>query len=329
MDQKRNIFQNVLTIQKTCFGRIFISDLTQEIADILQYDKKEENEKIVVKVSTISKISISDQKKTENPIHEIAILQHLKKFRQHPNIAEYLGYFKTNSKLYNVFKYFPSMDLFDFFQKLHTLKGENQQFSKDLELVVKYIGYEILQALEFLHDHNICHFDISLENVLIDQKSSQNIIQYFQNQESVNLTEILKNIQIRLIDFGAAQILQDISHDDYIPSEKLQFLGKIQYKCPELAGNYYINPFQNDIYQFGMLLCFALLDHFLYNKPFDENCRQFQEDRSKYIHFIFRHFNFHFSELCINTICDLLQTQQFRPNSCQIIRNSFPFFSFN
>lgn len=58
------------------------------------------------------------------------------------------------------------------------MQSGNKMCDKDANAIVK----QIFEALEYLHSKNICHRDIKLENIIINEKTKQ----------------------IKLIDFGFA-----------------------------------------------------------------------------------------------------------------------------
>jgi serine/threonine protein kinase len=141
--------------------------------------------------------------------HEIE----LNKSMSHPLIAEFFDFFETNSKFSIAIEYFPSK-----FPKYPT------------ELRAKKIFYQILTALEYLHnERNVCHRDIKTDNILADKSGN-----------------------IRLIDFGLSrQFLPDQ------PTMMTTTCGSPHYIAPEvLKGKSYSN--KCDIWSCGILLYFMM-----------------------------------------------------------------------
>lgn len=93
-------------------------------------------------------------KNLKNISSEIEILRRL----DHPYILSIYEFFEDESNFYFVNDYFPDGDLASQFEK-------NGIFT---ELSVKYILYQLLQAVTYLHENNVMHGDIKLENILIE-----------------------------------------------------------------------------------------------------------------------------------------------------------------
>ena len=58
--------------------------------------------------------------------------------------------------------------LFDFVNKAHQLILSGNIDITEWHRVCKVIFKQMLECIEFIHSLNICHFDISLENFLIN-----------------------------------------------------------------------------------------------------------------------------------------------------------------
>jgi hypothetical protein len=121
---------------------------------------------------------------------------------------------KTNNK-FHVGKVRPSMDLFECIDSYFECFDEPQ---------ARYIFTQLLSAIKYLNSLNIVHRDIKDENILID-----------------------KNLNIKLIDFGAAiQIKGGRVYD--------RFVGTIPYIAPEIISGQENGSFSQDIYSLGVLL---------------------------------------------------------------------------
>ena len=107
---------------------------------------------------------------------------------------------------------------------------------------------QIISALEYIHEKNICHRDLKLENVLIDDKG-----------------------KIKIIDFGLSKRVED--------HKKLAtFCGSWSYCSPEVAQQNDYDGYANDRWSLGVLL-FALVSGCL---PFDDP----DDNRYKTLHSI-------------------------------------------
>jgi len=90
---------------------------------------------------------------------------------------------------------------------------------------------KILEALKFMHDRNICHRDISLENFVL-----------------------CKGMNVKVIDFGLAHEYKDGNF-----RTECGVLGKIKYLSPECAANQYYDGRHNDMWALGVSLWMCLV----------------------------------------------------------------------
>lgn len=104
------------------------------------------------------------------------------------------------------------------------------------EKVVRTYMAQLIDALDYLHAQGIAHFDLKLENLLLDEK-----------------------YRLQLIDFD----LSLASSEDLITSR-----GTDGYRAPEL-GIGHVNPQQADVYALGIIM-FTLLKG---RNPYKENSR--------------------------------------------------------
>jgi len=141
--------------------------------------------------------------------------RNLLKLLDNKYIVKYNDSFQTENDLHLILEYIPGGDLF-------TLLCNKSAKSEILgENVCKYYAYDIFKGLSYLHNHNITHGDLKLENILI------------------NLDGHLK-----LCDFGFAHKSDEID---------LTLRGTIDYMAPEqLLESKYSNKV--DIWSFGIIL---------------------------------------------------------------------------
>ena len=129
--------------------------------------------------------------------------------------------FKDNKNAYFILEYHPNKTLSELIQKRNTLS----------EFEVKHYGYQILLALEYLHNCNIIHRDIKLSNVLLSEK-----------------------MEVRLCDFGLA--IENGGDGEQT------ICGTPNYIAPEvlIRKNNNSYSFEIDIWSFGIIL-YSLLFH--------------------------------------------------------------------
>jgi len=94
----------------------------------------------------------------------------------------------------------------------------------------KWFG-QILIALKFMHDRNICHRDMSLENIVLSESKD-----------------------VRVIDFGVGKRYRD---GNFSPDQVA--IGKRQYMSPECFHNHYYDGRDNDMWCAGVILWICLV----------------------------------------------------------------------
>mmetsp|Transcript_17832 Transcript_17832/g.20341 ORF Transcript_17832/g.20341 Transcript_17832/m.20341 type:complete len:310 (-) Transcript_17832:218-1147(-) len=99
-----------------------------------------------------------------------------------------------------------------------------QSFGRLPEKIAKTYFLQLLDAIEYLHEKNICHLDIKPDNILLDEKYN-----------------------IKLADFGvAAQIPKNCTVKGVT--------GTSIYHSPEMLSKQAYDPYQADLFALGMTL---------------------------------------------------------------------------
>ncbi|KAI1713213.1 protein kinase domain-containing protein [Ditylenchus destructor] len=162
---------------------------------------------------------------------EIQVLKHIK----HPHIIKLYQVMETKAMIYLVTEYAPNGEIFDLISKQRRLTEDNAR--------EKF--WQIISAVQYLHNFNIVHRDLKAENLLLDS-----------------------NFQIKLADFGFSNF--------YNKSETLNtFCGSPPYAAPEVfEGKRYAGP-EIDIWSLGVVL-YVLVCGVL---PFEGTNLQFLRDR--------------------------------------------------
>lgn len=176
--------------------------------------------KVAIKI--INKKLIKSQKMSNKIQREIRLM----KYFNHPNTIKLYQVLDTAQNIFVVMEYVPGGELFD-------LVNETRGFQENL--CRKYFR-QIIDGVEYCHQNLVCHRDLKLENILVDEKGL-----------------------IKICDFGLSNFMKDG-----------QFLktccGSLHYAAPEiLLGKQYTGA-EIDVWSCGVIL-FAMLTGSL---PFED-----------------------------------------------------------
>ncbi|KAG2203615.1 hypothetical protein INT47_011709 [Mucor saturninus] len=118
-------------------------------------------------IKTIQKGRLLDDPRVRSSMErEVGVL----KFIDHPNIVHLEATMETEHMMCIVLEYVEGGELFDFVQKMH------QETTSVDEEKVKKVFLQVLNAVKWLHGHNIVHRDLKLENILIQKKDNDEIL---------------------------------------------------------------------------------------------------------------------------------------------------------
>lgn len=141
---------------------------------------------------------------------EIAVL----KLIDHPNILKLYDVLETSDRLYLVLEWIKGGELFDFVIKRGKL---------DKELALRLLA-QVISGLECCHANSICHRDLKLENLLLDEKEN-----------------------IKIADFGLAQCMKG--------GELLKTgCGSPHYASPEILLGQQYDGKKTDVWSLGVIL---------------------------------------------------------------------------
>lgn len=153
------------------------------------------------------------------------------KLLDHPNIMK--TYDIDIKKTSLILEHCPGMDLFDYLNKPKFVRGADMTRFASLYL-------QILDAVCYLHNINIAHMDIKLENIMYNKKDNS----------------------IKLIDFGQSEFFKDGDKYIYIKN----FKGTIEYLPPEAFKSIFYTGNQVDVWS-----CLIVLYNLVYNNVPWEN----------------------------------------------------------
>ena len=158
---------------------------------------------------------------------------------QHPNIIHIYEVFENKEKMVLVMEIAAGGELYDFLSERKCLE-ENE---------ARRIFRQISTAVYYCHKHNICHRDLKLENILLDEngcaKVSFETITYLQfkmiflkffNRYGLIIQITIQFHSLQIADFGLSNV--------YDGKNLLNtFCGSPLYASPEIVrGNPYAGP---------------------------------------------------------------------------------------
>lgn len=151
---------------------------------------------------------------------------------QSPFINKYIDFLQGDLKLGKRVD-FVSFFIFELCSKGSLNHYINSYFGGFEEKHCKVIFYKILQGIKVIHDNGICHRDIKIDNILLDE--------YF---------------NIKICDFGFSSYNKKY-HDEY--------LGTRKYMAPEIVKGIEYDGIKADIFSLGVLLFNLRTSKFLFD----------------------------------------------------------------
>ena len=124
------------------------------------------------------------------------------------------------------FRTFKSYIIFELASKGELNKYFNYKKTELNEKYCKFIFFNIIKAIQSLHNSGICHRDIKLNNILFDGE----------------------NYNIKISDFGYSSYINDYQNLKYIK------VGTKYYMAPEISTNLPYDGIKADIFSLGVLL---------------------------------------------------------------------------
>ena len=263
-------------------------------------------------------------------LDEIKILKKL----EHPNIMKIYEYFDDSKNIYIVSEFCDQGDLLGKMNKLGSMS----------ELVVKFLMGQILNAVSYLHDNDVFHGDIKLENVMLYKTSKKNGRRFtkintelnssFKLQKdienykgdnkdcrsSMTFVEDMTNYEVKLIDFGCSKFLHRKGNN------KLSgIVGTSIYCSPEVIDDLYDE--RSDEWSCGVLMYILLCGE----PPFQGETEDeiFANVKKGYIDYTKKKFN-NVSENCIDLIKKLLsKNKNHRIRASEALNHKFFTENFN
>eukprot|EP01083_Nonionella_stella_P080070 219825_1 len=207
------------------------------------------HKRVVIKMTDMflskNKIGFAgDQKITihEDIKKETAILKQLSEDKHCPkSIIKYEASFQSDNHYLLVMEH-GGWDLLKFAAKAHQFIVSGHLEISEWHRIVRIIFKQMLEAIEYIHSKNVCHFDISLENFLINDVG----IRVKNNNKLSFFTDGEDSVQIKLCDFGLAEFMP--KNGD---GQSQKYCGKRNYMSPELSAQKSFSAKSNDVWCLG------------------------------------------------------------------------------
>jgi len=243
-----NIYALGHVIREGKFGPVRMGELIGSADD----KEIESGNKVAIKLCSISKME--EMKSLEDPFSELEILKEIGEVAASTNNPHLVGLIDScivGDYLYLVMPLFEDGDLLD------VLENKFQGTMSSGE--VKKMFQQMLLALQSMHSRGLIHRDLSLENILYDEK---------------------KNIYA-LCDFGLSMKLnKEESSNTYSSLKNYHITGKTMYIAPEFwKREKEIDGMSADIWSLGVILFMTLtgIAPFKRAHDMDSNYRLIQE----------------------------------------------------
>jgi len=209
--------------------------------------------KVVIKIISVmllSKgISLSNnnnktRKCLENIVTEAEIMQYLQQKKPPKGFIDWIDFFKDDDFYYLIMNY-GGKSIFNYIKKSITLIEYKKMSTEIWKLHIKKLFKQMCYYIKWLHQNNVCHLDISLENCLID------------------------NNVVSFCDFGVA--IKFKNSKDAIKCNK--YAGKTPYQSPEVYKKTNFDGKKADIWSLGVVLFAMHTGSLIYKKPSNSDAR--------------------------------------------------------
>mmetsp|Transcript_115526 Transcript_115526/g.172617 ORF Transcript_115526/g.172617 Transcript_115526/m.172617 type:complete len:276 (-) Transcript_115526:116-943(-) len=129
------------------------------------------------------------------------------------------------------------------------------------ERITKFIFSKILNAVKILHEENMCHLDLKLENIMFDRRSRS---------------------KIKILDFGFARNTRTLDGDIQYHN---MFCGSVHYVAPEIVNHVPYDGCKADVWALGVTLFALLTGSFPFDSINDDHHSIFSKIRENKVRF--------------------------------------------
>lgn len=144
--------------------------------------------------------------------------------RCHPGLLELVHFMGDENHYWTVFEFCQGSEFFEFIANCHPTGLSNSEAAR--------LFRQLIVTLAFIHDNDLCHLDVSLENAMITDAGD-----------------------LKVIDFGVARLLKRDKNGEILPFPGvMRKPGKMQYMAPELFEGAPWYGHKADMWSAGVML---------------------------------------------------------------------------
>lgn len=153
-------------------------------------------------------------------------------------------------------------DFFDWIVKCHKWIRAGKLSLKQWSLYIHDLMLQIVKFLKWMHSKmNVCHLDISLENMLIKNNKYKS-----DGNGGIRLS---RKMQIKICDFGLAEYFNPKQNDSFLCNK---YVGKTHYKAPKVYGKKLtFDARKADIWSLGVSFFMMIVGAPPYKLPLDND----------------------------------------------------------
>ncbi|CAD2086154.1 protein kinase, putative [Plasmodium vinckei brucechwatti] len=221
IQHKQSKYKLLKVLQSAIYGTVYLSEIIEDT------NKKLINTKKAIKILSKHLIELAKERIQEDPLSEYYYRDSMS---GHSNVLICDSIFDDDIYIYMVMPFAMHGDLFE------VMKNRNKAFSEE---EARYLFYQILLAIKFLHSKEMALRDISLENVLL-----------FENETNGLIYPVLN-------DPGQALHFNVNNKNDVVLEKYTKTFGKI-FRPPEIHAKCKYDPTKIDVFCVGYILYFCL-----------------------------------------------------------------------
>ena len=189
------------------------------------------NETVAVKIINYSNFN---QRQIERTWKEIEISKEISKTKFKSQFVKLRNVYDNteNQEIYIFMDQVKGRDLLSYCLDYKDIGGVPEKIAKN-------IFGQILKSVLLLHSEDICHRDLKLENIMIDDDN-----------------------KVHIIDFGFANYTRKTNGETGEQFLQTDFFGTVQYASPEILSNIHYDGKKGDIWSLGIILYSMLTGSF-------------------------------------------------------------------